>query len=257
MKTTEIHKLLSSVLELQTMMVSAGAEIYRAEESARRILKAYGMTQVDVYATTSNIIVSVETTDGTVKTHTRRVPPIATDIEKVHRLNDLVRQLTETAPPVEELSRKIEEVKATPQYPSWVVVLFYGIIAAAFYLFFGGRNLAELFVSLAVGVVTGLLTKGLDAVRANKFLVKFLCAFSACMVSFLLKHLSLIHSVDYIIIGNIMTLIPGIGLTNSLRDLFSGDSISGVLRLIEAALLALAIACGYIVTTFIFGGVAG
>ena len=52
-----------------------------------------------------------------------------------------------------------------------------------------------------------------------------------------------------------MTLIPGIGLTIALRDLFVGDSISGVLRCIEAALLALAIASGYIVTTIIFGGV--
>ena len=51
-----------------------------------------------------------------------------------------------------------------------------------------------------------------------------------------------------------MSLIPGVGLTDSLRDLFAGDSISGVLRLIEASLLALAIACGYIITTFIFGG---
>jgi uncharacterized membrane protein YjjP (DUF1212 family) len=30
-----------------------------------------------------------------------------------------------------------------------------------------------------------------------------------------------------------MTLIPGIGLTNALRDLFTGDSIAGLLRAIE------------------------
>lgn len=53
-----------------------------------------------------------------------------------------------------------------------------------------------------------------------------------------------------------MTLIPGVGLTNALRDLFVGDSISGVLRLIEAVLLALAIACGYVVASLMFGGAA-
>lgn len=256
MTTIEIHKLLSSVLEIEAMMIAAGAEIYRAEESARRILEAYGMQQADVYATTSNIIVSVETADGTVKTHTRRVPQIATDIEKVHRLNDLVRRLSATPIAVEHLSAEIDAVRQTPQYPTWVVTLFYGVIAAAFYLFFGGRHLLELSVSFGAGIITGLLTFGLDKVNANKFLVKFLCAFCACVISFTLKRLHCIESVDYIIIGNIMTLIPGIGLTNSLRDLFSGDSISGVLRLIEAALLALAIACGYIVTTFLFGGAA-
>ena len=44
---------------------------------------------------------------------------------------------------------------------------------------------------------------------------------------------------------NIMTLIPGIGLTNALRDLFTGDSIAGLLRSIEAVLTALAIAAGF------------
>ena len=255
MTTAQIHKLLSAVLEIEAMMIAAGGEIYRAEESARRILEAYGMQQIDVYATTSNIIVSVETADGTVKTHTRRVPPIGTDIEKVHRLNDLVRRLSVTPLPIEELPAQLDVVRQAPQYPTWVVTLFYGVIAAAFYLFFGGRHVVELITSFSAGVVTGLLTFGLEKVKANKFLVKFLCAFSACLISFLLKQAQYIDSVDYIIISNIMTLIPGIGLTNSLRDLFSGDSISGVLRLIEAALLALAIACGYIVTTFLFGGV--
>ena len=54
-----------------------------------------------------------------------------------------------------------------------------------------------------------------------------------------------IPNVDKIIIGNIMTLIPGIGLINALRDLFTGDSIAGLLRTIEAILTALAIAAGY------------
>lgn len=254
MKTVEIHKLLSAVLEIEAMMIAAGAEIYRAEESAKRVLQAYGMKQTDVYATTSNIIVSVETADGAVKTHTRRVPQIATDIEKVHRLNHLVRRLSTSPIAVEQLPAEIEAVRQTPQYKTWVVTLFYGVIAAAFYLFFGGRHVVEFFASFGAGIVSGLLTFGLDRVKANKFLVKFLCAFAACVISFSLKRLHCIDSVDYIIISNIMTLIPGIGLTNSLRDLFSGDSISGVLRLIEAALLALAIACGYIITTFLFGG---
>ena len=57
------------------------------------------------------------------------------------------------------------------------------------------------------------------------------------------------------LIGNIMTLIPGIGLTNALRDLFIGDSIAGLLRTIEAVLLALGIAAGYFLVTIFVGGI--
>ena len=59
---------------------------------------------------------------------------------------------------------------------------------------------------------------------------------------------------DKLIIGNIMTLIPGIGLTNALRDLFTGDSIAGLLRSIEAVLTAFAIAAGYFLV-IVLGGV--
>jgi len=60
--------------------------------------------------------------------------------------------------------------------------------------------------------------------------------------------------VDMVIIGNIMVLIPGIGLTNAIRDLFVGDNIAGLLRLIEAGLLALAIGAGYFLFVWMIGG---
>lgn len=254
MRNTEINKMLPYILEIMEMMVECGAEIYRIEESATRIFKAYGAKRVDVYATTSNIILSVETEDGIIKTHTRRVLKISYDIEKMHNLNSLVRRVTNEIPDVSVISEEIRKIKSTKNYPYWVGVLFYGIIAAAFYMFFGGRNAVELIISALIGLITGVLSNHFDGKVSNKFTIKFICSFVACMISYGSYKLNIINDVDYIIIGNIMTLIPGVGLTNSLRDLFSGDSISGILRMIEAALLALSIAGGYIVTTFCFGG---
>lgn len=258
MSTTRTGQLMSGVLEILQLMIEAGAEIYRAEESALRIFKAYDYSRVDVYATTSNIIVSVENEEGVVKTHTRRIGQISTDIERVHRLNCLVRQITAEHPDVQWIRREIDAIHRTPKYPLWVVIAFYGIIAGAFYLFFGGRRPVELAAATIIGLLSGVITMVLDRFNGNKFLVKFLCSFFSSLISMFLARCGIVSAVgvDYIIIGNIMTLIPGIGLTNSLRDLFTGDSISGVLRLIEAALLALAIACGYIITTLLFGGVA-
>lgn len=39
-------------------------------------------------------------------------------------------------------------------------------------------------------------------------------------------------------IGDIMLLIPGILMTNSIRDILIGDTISGVMRLVESLLWA-------------------
>ena len=53
------------------------------------------------------------------------------------------------------------------------------------------------------------------------------------------------HHNDLISIGNIMFYIPGIAFTNSIRDLFYGDTISGVIRFLESVILAITIAIGF------------
>jgi hypothetical protein len=44
-------------------------------------------------------------------------------------------------------------------------------------------------------------------------------------------------------------------MNNNKIVMFTGDSITGILRSIEAVLLALAIAFGYILAAFLLGGV--
>ncbi len=248
------YRLLSSVLRILKMMTEAGAEIYRVEESAKHIFSAYDYKNIDVYATTSNIIISVEAKDSTIKTHTKRIEKIVTDIEKIDKLNALVREISFNKPDLSYIESKIKEIEKTPKFSNLVNVIFYGVIAGAFYLFFGGRSFLEFILSSIIGLGTGVLSIFYEKLDFNKVLGKFIQSFIATLWTVLLKKLGLVSHLEFIIIGNIMTLIPGIGLTNSLRDLFVGDNISGVLRLIEAVLSALAIACGYVAVSLIFGG---
>lgn len=58
------------------------------------------------------------------------------------------------------------------------------------------------------------------------------------------------------LMGNIMLLIPGIPFTNSIRDMLSGDTMSGLLRMCECLLRTVAVAAGFVgVMTLL--GVAG
>ena len=245
-------KLFSAVLDIAEQMIEVGAEIHRVEDSIRRVCKAYGVKRVDVYATTSNVILSVE--DETLTTHTRRIRQTGTDIEKLDQLNTLVRDMTERTPTAEDKQARLAAIRRTSGYPTAVTVLMYGVIAASFCLFFGGRNLAEISAAAIIGLLVGLTSKGVEHFTLNKLLSRFLCSFLACGGAFLCLRFGWIPKVDNVIIGNIMSLIPGIGLTNSLRDLFTGDSITGILRSIEAVLLALAIAGGYLLAAFLAGG---
>ena len=69
----------------------------------------------------------------------------------------------------------------------------------------------------------------------------FVVGIVICLLVRLLPFLNL----DKIMIGDIMLLIPGIAATNSIRDMLMGDTISGMMRLIESILWAGALACGF------------
>lgn len=60
-------------------------------------------------------------------------------------------------------------------------------------------------------------------------------------------------AVDKILIGVIMLLIPGVPLTNSVRDMLVGHTISGLLRLAESLLLAGSLAMGFGSAIYLFG----
>lgn len=47
-----------------------------------------------------------------------------------------------------------------------------------------------------------------------------------------------------VLIGGIMPLVPGVPLTNSLRDMFAGHLLTGSMRALEALLTACAIGAG-------------
>ena len=56
---------------------------------------------------------------------------------------------------------------------------------------------------------------------------------------------------DKILIGDIMLLIPGLAMTNAVRNMLVGDTISGVIRLAETLIWAAALAGGFMVAMMV------
>lgn len=55
------------------------------------------------------------------------------------------------------------------------------------------------------------------------------------------------YDVDTVTIGVLMVLVPGVALTNAMREIMAGDIISGLSRTADAILVASAIALGTVV----------
>lgn len=250
-----MQKILSCILDVGEQMVLCGAEIHRVEDSIERMCNAYEIQRVDVFSITSSLVVTVFMKNGERYTETRRMNGAGTDMERLHRLNQLSRKICTDSMSEEEIKIEYRKCLESKPYPTWLVCFSYGMIAAAFTAFFGG-SLKDIVVSPMIGILVSFLVQLSDRFSFNRILSKFLCSFLVTALSYGAWKIGVIPHVDMVIIGNIMVLIPGIGLTNAIRDLFVGDNIAGLLRLIEAGLLALAIGAGYFLFIWMTGGAA-
>lgn len=246
-----MEKLLTCVMDIGEQLLLSGAEVHRVEESIERMCAAFGAVRTDVFTITSNITATVYSDDGKVYSQTRRIKSSGTDFERIHRLNELSRRICAGGMSEAEIRAEFEDACRCKKYPLWMEFICYAAIAGAFTLFFGG-GVIEAAVSLVIGAAVRLGLLFAENTISNKIFPKFFGSVVASVLAFTALYFKLIPDVDKVIIGNIMSLIPGIGLTNAMRDLFTGDSIAGVLRTIEALLTALAIAAGYFVVALIW-----
>ena len=247
------EQLISCAMDIGEQMLLSGAEVGRVETSVKLICTAYGCSRADVFTITSSIVVSIVSKEGTHLTQSRRILGSHTDLTKLDRLNSLSREICQNTPDCAYVQAQLQKICAGKAFPLWLEALASAMIAGAFTLFFGGGwldGLVACFLGGGIRLCTWLLQKaGMNQIFVNA-VTSFLLSF--CAIS--LVRLGLGRDANQIIIGNIMLLIPGIALTNSLRDMISGDIMSGLLRFFDAVLVAASIAAGYILAAQLLGG---
>ncbi len=243
------EKLVDAIVNIGEQILLCGGEVHRAEDSLKRMFTAYGAKKIDVFIITSSIVVTVHTENGEAFTQTRRILKTSTDCEKLHQLNELSRNICKFKLEPEQINTEYEKILKTKTYPLWLEFIAYAMIATAFTLFFGG-SFIEAGVSFIIGALIRLVILLCNLKISNLIFTKFISSLCITALAYLSFKLNMVSTVDNIIIGNIMTLIPGVGFTTALKDLLVGDSLAGTLRTIEAGIAALSIAAGYFVFTF-------
>ena len=124
--------------------------------------------------------------------------------------------------------------------------------ACSFAFFYGGSFLDAVAAGLGAILIWGL-QKYLRPVCMNEVTFQFVASFLTGCAICLLTLLCPLLRMDKIMIGDIMLLIPGLMSTNAIRDVLIGDTLSGIIRLIAALLLAAALALGFMGSVILFG----
>lgn len=239
----DVEKLLNTVVRAGKLLIESGAEIYRVEETMIRLCQSYPEVQVaDSFVTGTGIMLSITVNDKT-STRIGRVRSKSVDLHCIDLINSLSRRVCEMHISVDELEACLNAIEKEARYSFWITALFGAIGAAGFAIFFNG-TLLDSFAALLVGIVIRCTTTLFEKVNINSFFTNAIATGVAVALSILLA--ACIPGVDanIVIISSIMLLVPGLAITNAIRDTVAGDYLSGLSRGVEASLTALAIAIG-------------
>lgn len=238
-------KVLILALHAGEIMMKSGAEIYRVEDTVTRICKACSIPYVEVFATPTGIFLSLDAghADSDMHTFIKRIKNSRIDLEKISKINQFSREFTTTDLSVEEGLQILKRIDHDKEFSFWWRVLGAAMITSFFTIMLGGSP-TDFAASMLIGVLAYFSTLLFERLQINSFVGVFCSCMLVALLTLASIGLGLGQHRDLIIIGSIMMFLPGVAITNAVRDFLSGDSLSGLARAAEAIMTAVSIAAG-------------
>ncbi len=237
----------TSVLELSFQMgeilLRNGAEISRVQETMERVAQAYHVEKFNVYVLTNAIFAIGMERDRERSVELKHVPGTTTHLGRISAVNQLSREIAQGERTVEEAFEALEKIRKIPYSPLPLATLACGVGSACFSYLFGGDAFDAL-TAFFCGLVLELYLHLADRHQMTKFLTNLSASALVTLCGAGLFALGVGHSLDMIIIGSIIRLVPGVALTTSIRDFFHSDYLSGTIRMFDALLVGGCIAIG-------------
>lgn len=245
------EKLLRTSLDLAENMLRCGGTVHRAEETVERVCKSHGATHVEVFSITSVIIASIRMDNGDYAMQTRRIYGYKNNFTRLDMLNAVSRDICSKKITLDDAQQLIKEAKNAGSYPLAVILAASMLISGSFAMFFGG-TVYDAAASAVLGLIIAFISR-LAPKTFNQMASNLILSLIAGFLAIIFSRIGFGDNYDKIMIGTIMMLIPGLAFGTSIRDLLCGDTLSGILQLIQSLLLAAIIAFGYTIAIICLG----
>jgi len=224
------------------ILLESGAETVRVEETVTRICESLLAHDAHAFATPTGLFVSFDYND-TSYTKVLRIKGSRINLERINQVNQISRLCALKTMDELQAFEELKKVQSISEYPVFVKILSGGFAAMFFTYLFEGTlrdGLCAFFIGSFVQYIGGFF----DRKNINSIVkITMLSAMLTFMILFL-THLGFVKNRDTTIIGTLMLLVPGVAITNAVRDWIFGDLLSGATRAIEAVLIAVALALG-------------
>lgn len=241
-----VRNTLDVALYAGQIMLESGAETYRVEETIERICGSKGLSSVNCFTIPTGIFLSCTFEDHDFS-YVRRMKTNVIDLHIISMVNAFSRAYVSGEIPYEDAMSQLDKIRTAPHFAVPLQFFAGGIAGGFFTMIYGGSGLEAL-----LAFITSFFVVMASYYIGSKTKAFFLKNLGGGMVNTILALLlvdltglyGLKADLNYIVIGSLMPLVPGVAITNALRDSISGDFVSGVSKLSEAFGIALAIALG-------------
>ena len=241
------RRLVDLAMEAGQIMMSAGAETHRVEDTIMRILSISEFSNIDAFVLRTGITITISDPRYKTISITRRVYSGPSHLSKISDVNTISRDLCAGEINIDQAERKIKEAAGTVLYSRRFIFVAHMLATSGFAYVFGGGFL-EAFVALFVGVFLGIYNVHIAKHIKKPFLADLLAAavvvVSSVMLTVMLAEQGVAVECQYIIAGSLMPLVPGTAFTGAIRDILAGDYVSGTARVMEALIIACSVALG-------------
>ena len=219
----QINELVTFAADVGRGLLESGAETSRVEDTVERIIRHFYDGKSEVLVVMTGLFVTVGDVTKTVRVRRRTI-----NLDKVSKINMMSRDIA-------------------------VAVAF---CCGFFTLLFGG-NAFDGLNSFVVGAVINVFIWFLRKHHTAEFIITFSGGVVIALLILLFYAIGLGKNINPMITGAIMPLVPGLAITNAIRDIIAGDYLSGGARLFDAVVVAIALATGAGSVMYIFGHMTG
>ncbi len=223
------------------IMMESGAETYRVEDTMLRMAHSQNMLDAQSYVTPTGIIFSLG------KTQPTRITSISTRSTNLHRIslvNSISRKLTSKIITLDQAYDELKIIEKKHYFlPMWIQILAASIGSALLMIMFKG-SWSDVPAAMIAGGTAHFIVSFVHEKTKVKFFSEFIAALAVALIATVAVRYNYGQDIDRIIIGSIMPLVPGLVITNAVRDLMAGHFTAGVAKGTEALLTAFAIGSG-------------
>jgi uncharacterized membrane protein YjjP (DUF1212 family) len=243
MDHAEEKEVMDLALQAGHLLLENGAEIFRVEETMERICSHYGVESANEFVLSNGIFVTAGNEREKVFAKVEHIPVSGTHLDKVTAINQLSREIAEGRYTVEEAMEELQRIRRAPGKKKRTLILASGVGSAAFCCLFGG-NAGDTLVALLAGLLLYTYVLYFSDIYLSKIVANIGGGMLVTVFCGLLYRAGIGTHPNFMIIGSIMPLIPGVPFTNAIREIGDGDYISGSVRMLDALLVFFSIAIG-------------